>query len=117
MAAWLIEVTGFEPENMDDFLKAVQLTAVLRGTYQRSPRNKSRSTYRPLNEVVVQQRSAHMIQAHVDAKAFLEANAPKEPAKKAAPKATTAKATAKKAAPAKPAARTTRTRRAAAPKA
>lgn len=67
MAAWIQEVTGIE---MD--VKSVQAVAVLRMVYQRSDRNKARSTYRPLDETVVAQRSTHMIQAHQDAKRLRE---------------------------------------------
>ena len=70
-AAWMIEVTEVEfdsAEEREAFLKGVQLAAVLRGVYQRSPRNKQRADYRPLDEAVVAQRSTHMVQAHVDAR-------------------------------------------------
>lgn len=90
-AQWMLEATGYEPEDLDAFIKGVQLAAVLRGVYQRSPRNKSRSDYRPLAEVVVHQRSVHMVAAHQDARKELEAAAAK------ATKATPRKRTAKKA--------------------
>lgn len=110
MTAWILEETGidldtFDGEPRDLFLKAVQVTAVLRGVYQRSDRNKKREAYRGLPAEVVAQRSAHMTAAHAEATALIEARkakaAPRKPvAKKSAPKTTT---TRKPAAPRKPA--------------
>ena len=86
MAAWLVEVSGYEPDDMEQFIKAVQLTAVLRGVYQRSDRNKSRAEYRALPAEIVAQRSAHMLAAHAEAQVQIEARkAAAKPAKKAAP--------------------------------
>lgn len=85
MAAWLVEVSGYEPDDMEQFIKAVQLTAVLRGVYQRSDRNKARAEYRALPAEVVAQRSAHMLAAHAEAQVQIEARkTAAKPAKKAA---------------------------------
>lgn len=96
-ADWMIDVIGLDFESDEErtaFVKGVQVAAVLRGVYQRSPRNKSRSDYRPLAGEVVEQRSIHMVAAHQDARRLIEA--------KPAPKATaTRKAPAKKATPAR----------------
>lgn len=98
MAAWILEVTGYEPESTEDFLKAVQMTAVLRMPYQRSDRNKNRATYRALPAEIVKARSAHMEAAAAEAKAEIEQRkAAADAAKKAAAakrKASAAKAAA-----------------------
>lgn len=96
-AAWLEEATGQEID-----LKTVQAVCVLRMVYQRSDRNKARGTYRALAPEVVEQRSAHMIQAHLDAKQVTDRQKAEAEAKKAkAAAARKARSTTKKAAPAK----------------
>jgi hypothetical protein len=103
-AAWMEDVIGldFDDDQREAFLKGVQVAAILRGVYQRSPRNKARAGYRALDEAVVAKRSEHMILAHTEAGEVIA----KRPAKKAVAKATRAsaakapakrKATAKKA--------------------
>lgn len=64
MAAWMTALTGVEVSP-----KAAQIVAVLRMDYQRSEANKSRADYKALDELIVAQRSVHMTQAHIDAKA------------------------------------------------
>lgn len=63
LAAWIEEITGIEAD-----LKTVQAVCVLRMVYQRSDRNKKRSTYRALDEATVAKRSEHMIAAAAEAK-------------------------------------------------
>lgn len=97
MAEWISRVTGvpFTPE----MVKAVQLTAVLRHDYQKSNWNQTREAFRGLPEEVCDKRSEHMILAHVEARAILEAKAEAEAkaaeqaAKKAAAPARRTKAT------------------------
>ncbi len=97
MADWIAEVTGLEVEDREAFIKAVQLTAVLRHVYQRSDRNKARGAYKPLAEEVVAQRSSHMIQAHQDAKKEIEERQARDEAKaKARKEAAAAKRAARK---------------------
>ncbi len=93
-AVWLQEEIG-----MDIDLKTVQAVCVLRMVYQRSDRNKARGAYRPLDETVVGQRSAHMIAAHADAKAIRDEQAAAADAKKAKAAAARKARAAKKAAP------------------
>jgi hypothetical protein len=106
LADFICDLTGFEPENKEEFVKAVQMTAVLRMVYQRSDRNKKRSTYRGLPQEIVEQRSVHMVAAHQDARPLIEARKAKEapkpkpvkPATKATAQPAAKKASAKKAA-------------------
>jgi hypothetical protein len=112
-AAWMEDVIGleFDDDQREAFLKGVQVAAILRGVYQRSPRNKARTTYRPLDEAVVAKRSEHMILAHTEAGELIS----KRPARKAVAKAT--KASAAKAPAKATAAKRTTTRKATAKKA
>jgi hypothetical protein len=67
-AEWISAELGtqFDP-------KAVQIVLAMHPSFQRGERNKARSEYRPLDGSIVHQRSVHMTQAHVDAKAEREA--------------------------------------------
>lgn len=58
-ATWIAAELGIE---MD--AKAVQVVLAMHPTFQRSERNKSRSTYKPLGSDIVQARSVHMTAAH-----------------------------------------------------
>lgn len=95
MAAWIEEITGIEAD-----LKTVQAVCVLRMVYQRSDRNKNRSTYRALDEATVAKRSEHMIQAAKEAKEIRDrqkAEAEKKQEAAKAKRAAAKKAPAKKA--------------------
>lgn len=106
MAVWIQKVTGVQvpADQWATFVKAVQLTAVLRHDYQKSNWNQTREAFRGLEPEVCDKRSEHMILAHQEARAILEAKEAKAKAeaeaaakKSAAPQRRTAKATAKKA--------------------
>lgn len=96
-AAWLEDKTGLEVD-----LKTVQAVCVLRMVYQRSESNKKRSTYRGLDETVVDQRSVHMIKAHQDAREIRERQAKEADAKKAQAKARRTRRPSAKSTPAAP---------------
>lgn len=83
--------------------KQVQAVLTMHPYFQKSKHNKARSSYRPLAEPIVEQRSVHMKQAHVDARLIMDGLQ----AEAAAKKTTAKRATAKKAAPAKRTARKT----------
>lgn len=69
--------------------KQVQVVLGIHPYFQKSKANKSRSEYKPLDETIVQKRSEHMTQAHVEARE-LQAKA-KAAAEEAAAKKANAK--------------------------
>lgn len=102
MADWILRVTGLQipADQAATFVKAVQLTAVLRHDYQKSNWNQTREAFRGVEPEVCEKRSEHMILAHQEARAILEAKEAKAKAdaeaaakKTAAPQRRTPKAT------------------------
>ena len=90
----LLAKTITQRSDIEITAKQVQAVLAFHPHFQRSKINKSRSGYVGLNEVIVDQRSKHMVQAHKDARELMAQKV--APVKKVAAKKAPAKRVAKK---------------------
>lgn len=87
MADFAIKYSGYEPSNLEDFRKAVQLTLLMNSAFQRSSENKAIHAEIKASKKTSEKRIAEEEKAKEEVE---EAEAKVQPKKRAAKKVTTA---------------------------